>query len=136
MSSRVEEKGLANGEKVEGSPKVNYLQVAFNLALIASLAMFVGLLGVLFQSIRPYKNFERGVATLIWAYPTSVLVTMILVYLDLPHIFLSLFGGPGLSSLILPPGGSALWRTLGGVLLALSIFISLVTTGVLEATWR
>lgn len=115
---------------------MNYLQVAFNLALIASLAMFVGLLGVLFRAIRPYKNFERGVATLIWAFPASVLATMILVYLDLPHIFLSLFGGPGLSALILPPGGSALWRTLGGVLLVLSIFISLVTTGILEATWR
>ena len=89
---------------------MNYLQVAFNLALIASLAMFVGLLGVLFWAIRPYKNFERGVATLIWAFPASVLATMILVYLDLPHIFLSLFGGPGLSSLNLPPGGSALWR--------------------------
>jgi hypothetical protein len=115
---------------------VTYLQVTFNLALITSSVMFVVLLGVLLRSVRPYKNFERGVATLIWAFPASVLATMILVYLDLPQIFLSLFGGPGLSSLIVPPGGSALWRTLGGVLLALSVFISLVTTGVLEATWR
>lgn len=115
---------------------MNYLQVAFNLALIASSVMFVALLGVLLRSVRPYKNFERGVATLIWAFPASVLVTMILVYLDLPQIFLSLFGGPGLSSLIMPPGRSKLWRALGGVLLALSIFISLVTTSVLEATWR
>lgn len=53
----------SKGEEVEGNPEVNYLQVAFNLALIASLAMFVGLLGVLFRAIRPYKNFERGVAS-------------------------------------------------------------------------
>ena len=43
MSSSTKEKHL-KGEEVEGSPEVNYLQVAFNLALIASLATFVGLL--------------------------------------------------------------------------------------------
>lgn len=115
---------------------MNYLQVAFNFALIASLAIFVALLVVLLVAIRPYKNFERGIATLVWAFPVSVLATMALVYLDLPYIFLSLFGGPGLCASVVPPGGSAAWRVLGGTLLALSIFVSMVTTGFLEATWR
>lgn len=115
---------------------MGYLQLAFNVALVLSLLIFVALLGVLLRAIRPYKNFERGVATLIWAFPASVLATMALVYLDLPYIFLSLFGGPGLCALIAPPGGSAAWRLLGGALLALSVFVSLVTTGILEATWR
>ena len=44
---------------------MTYLQVTFNLALITSSVMFVVLLGVLLRSVRPYKNFERGVATLI-----------------------------------------------------------------------
>lgn len=61
---------------------------------------------------------------------------MLLAYLDTPYVFLSLFGGPGLSSLILPPGRSAVWRFLGGALLVLAAFVSLVTIGVLEATWR
>ena len=96
----------------------------------------MALLIVLLRAIKPYKNFERGVATLVWAFPASVLATMLLVYLDVPYIFLPLFGGPGLSALVLPPGGSAAWRLLGGLLVALSVFVSLVTTGVLEATWR
>lgn len=108
------------------------MQVAFNAALISSLGIFVALLGVLLWSIRPYKNFERGVATLTWTFPASVLVTMGLVYLDTPYIFLPLFGGPGLSALIVPPDGSLLWRVLGGTLLALSSFITLVTTGTVE----
>ena len=115
---------------------MGYLQLSFNAALVLSLLIFVALLGVLLRAIKPYKNFERGVATLLWAFPGSVLATMVLAYLDLPYIFLPLFGGPGLSSLIAPPGGSAAWRFLGGLLLALSVFISLVTTGVLEASWR
>lgn len=115
---------------------MDYLQLAFNAALVLSLLIFVALLIVLLRAIRPYKNYESGVATLVWAFPASVLVTMLLAYLDTPYVFLPLFGGPGLSSLIVPPSGSAAWRILGGVLLALSIFVSLVTTGVLEATWR
>ena len=122
--------------RVEGGPKVDYLQVAFNLAMVVSLGIFVALLGVLLWTIMPYENFERGLATLIWAFPASVLATMILVYLDLPYIFLSLFGGPGLSAVIVPPKKSVVWRSFGGLLLALSVFISLVTTGVVEATWR
>lgn len=111
---------------------MNYVQLAFNLALIVSLAIFVALLGALIYAIRPYKNFERGVATLVWAFPASVVLTMVLVYLDTPYIFLSLFGGPGLSALIAPPAGSGVWRVLGGIMLALSAFITLVTVGVLE----
>jgi Mn2+/Fe2+ NRAMP family transporter len=57
---------------------VNQVQLAFNVALIVSAAIFVGLLGALLWAIRPYKNFERGVATLVWAFPASVLATMIL----------------------------------------------------------
>ena len=115
---------------------VGYLQLSFNVALVLSLVIFVGILVVLLKEVRPYKNFERGVATLVWAFPASVLGTMLLAYLDTPYVFLSLFGGPGLSSLIVPPGGSGAWRILGGALLVLSVFVSLVTTGVLEATWR
>lgn len=115
---------------------MNQMQLAFNVALIVSVAIFVGLLGALIWAIRPYKNFERGVATLVWAFPASVLVTMVLVYLDTPYIFLSLFGGPGLSALIAPPAHSKAWRVLGGVLLALSVFITLVTTGVLKVPER
>ncbi|QIN84558.1 hypothetical protein GBA63_19350 [Rubrobacter tropicus] len=115
---------------------MNQMQLAFNVALIVSVAIFVGLLGALIWAIRPYKNFERGVATLVWAFPASVLVTMVLVYLDTPYIFLSLFGGPGLSALIAPPARSRAWCVLGGVLLALSVFITLVTTGVLEVPER
>lgn len=108
------------------------MQVVFNVALIASVAIFVALLGVLLLSIKPYKNFERGIATLVWAFPASVIGTMVLAYLDTPHIFLPLFGGPGLAALLVPPGRSGVWRALGGMLVALSIFISLVTTGILE----
>ena len=115
---------------------MGYLQLSFNVALVFSLVIFVGILVVLLKEVRPYKNFERGVATLAWALPASVLGTMLLAYLDTPYVFLSLFGGPGLSSLVVPPGGSGAWRILGGVLLVLSVFVSLVTTGVLEATWR
>ena len=115
---------------------MGYLQLSFNVALIISLVIFVALLVVLIRAIRPYENFERGVATLMWTFPVSVLATMLLAYLDTPYVFLSLFGGPGLSSLIAPPGRSAMWRTLGGALLVLSVFVSLVTVGVLEATWR
>ncbi len=115
---------------------MGYLQLAFNAALVLSLVIFVALLVALFRAIRPYENFERGVATLVWAFPGSVLVTMLLAYLDTPYVFLTLFGGPGLSALVVPPGGSSAWRVLGGVLLVLSGFISLVTAGVLEATWR
>ncbi|HZY64259.1 MAG TPA: hypothetical protein VFE21_00035 [Rubrobacteraceae bacterium] len=91
--------------------------------------MFVGLI---IYEIRPFTNFERGVAALIWSLPISVFLTMILVYLDTPYIFLSLFGVPGFSGLLLPPGKFWLWRVLGGVLLALSVFITLVTSGVIE----
>lgn len=108
------------------------VQLVFNLALIVSVAIIVGLLGFTVYEIRPFKNFERGIATLTWAFPTSVLLTMILVYLDTPYIFLSLFGGPGLSALLAPPAKSRVWRVLGGVLVALSIFITLVTTGAVE----
>ena len=115
---------------------MNYVQLAFNLALIASFAIFVALLGVLIYTLRPYKNFERGVATLVWAFPASVLLTMVLVYLDTPYIFLSLVGGPGLSALAAPPAGSRVWRVLGGIMLALSAFITLVTAGALEVPNR
>jgi hypothetical protein len=108
------------------------VQLAFNVALVSSFAIFVALLGVLLREIRPYKSFERGVATLVWAFPASVLATMLLVYLDTPYIFLTLFGGPGLSVLVVPPAGSRLLRALGGALLAFAAFITLATTGVLE----
>lgn len=111
---------------------MDYVDVAFDVALALSAAIFVGLFGFVLYRIKPFSNFERGIAALIWAFPTSVLVTMVLVYLDLPHIFLSLFGIPGLSALALPPEGSRAWRFLGGTLLALSVFITLVTTGVVE----
>ena len=111
---------------------VNQMQLAFNVALIVAVTIFAALLIALIWAIRPYKNFEGGVATLVWVFPASVLVTMILAYLDTPHIFLSLFGGPGLSALVAPPASSRVWRLLGGVLIALSVFITLVTTGVLE----
>lgn len=115
---------------------MNYVQLAFNIALIISVVIFMGLLGVLIWSLEPYKNFERGIATLVWAFPASVLVTMILVYLDTPYIFLSLFGGPGLSSVVVPPAKSRAWAALGGVMVALSIFITLVTTGAIEMPGR
>jgi hypothetical protein len=57
---------------------------------------------------------------------------------DNDHKFcISVFGGVearhiGLSALLVPPGGSGVWRVLGGLLVALSIFITLVTSGVLE----
>jgi hypothetical protein len=127
---------MVRGKDLQGRLSVNQMQLAFNVALIVSVAIFVGLLGALIWAIRPYKNFERGVATLVWAFPASVLATMLLVYLDTPYIFLSLFGGPGLSALIVPPAGSRIWRILGGVMLALSAFITLVTTGVLEIPGR
>lgn len=111
---------------------MEWVQPVFNLALIVSMGIFIALLGVLIWSLKPYKNFERGIATLVWAFPASVLVTMILVYLDTPYIFLSLFGGPGLSSLAVPPAKSRVYAALGGVMVALSIFITLVTTGVIE----
>lgn len=111
---------------------MQWVQPAFNLALIVSVAIFVGLLGALILSLKPYKNFERGIATLVWAFPASVLVTMFLVYLDTPYIFLSLFGGPGLSSLVVPPSESRAWRVLGGVMVILSVFITLVTTEIID----
>lgn len=115
---------------------MSQMQLAFNIALIVCAGIFVGLLGALIWAIRPYKNFEPGVATLVWAFPASVLATMILVYLDTPYIFLSLFGGPGLSSLIIPPARSRAWRVLAGILLTLSVFITLVTVGILEVPDR
>ena len=69
-------------------------------------------------------------------FPLSVLATMILVYLDTLYIFFSLFGGPGLSAIVFPPAGSNALRVLGGILLALSGFITLVTTGVLDLDVR
>lgn len=111
---------------------MEWVQPVFNLALIFLAGIFVALLGALIWALKPYKNFERGIATLVWAFPVSVLVTMVLVYLDTPYIFLSLFGGPGLSSLAAPPAKSRVWRTLGATIVILSIFITLVTTGVIE----
>lgn len=111
---------------------MHYVQLAFNVALIISMGIFVALLGALIWYLKPYKNFERGIATLVWAFPGSVLVTMVLVYLDTPYIFLSLFGGPGLSSFAVPPAKSRVWSTLGVAMVILSIFITLVTTGVIE----
>jgi hypothetical protein len=115
---------------------VNYVELAFDVALALSAAIFVGLFGFVLYRIKPFSNFERGIAALIWAFPLSVLLTMVLAYLDLPHIFLSLFGVPGLSVLVLPPEGSGAWRLLGGLLLAFSVFITLVTTGVLAVGER
>lgn len=108
------------------------MQAVFNVALLLAVVIFVGFVGWILYEIKPFKNFERGVAALIWSLPISVFLTMILVYLDTPYIFLSLFGVPGLSAGLLPPGKSWVWRALGGALLALSIFITLVTSGVME----
>lgn len=108
------------------------LQLVFNLALVVSVAIIVGLLGVIVREIRPFKNFDRGIAALTWSFPVSVLLTMVLVYLDTPYIFLSLFGGPGLSALLVPPSKSRIWRIPGAILVALSVFITLVTTGTIE----
>lgn len=108
------------------------IQLLFNLALLVSVVTLVVLLGFAAYKVRPFKNFERSVATLTWTFPASVLLTMILVYMDTPYIFLSLFGGPGLSALLVPPTGWRIWRVLGGPLLVLSAFITLVTTGVVE----
>lgn len=88
--------------------------------------------GLILYEIRPFTNFGKGVAALIWSQPVSIFVTMLLVYLGTPYIFLSLFGVPGLSALLLPPGKSGVWRVLGGVLSALSVFITLVTSGAIE----
>lgn len=115
---------------------MGWAPVAFNAALLVSVAIFVWLFAFLIREIRPFKSFERGVAALLWSFPLSVLATMILVYLDTPYIFLSLFGGPGLCALAFPPLGSRTLRVLGGVLLALSVFITLVTTGTLELDVR
>ena len=114
---------------------MEWAQVAFNAALLFAVAIFVGLFAFLIREIRPFKNFER-VAALLWFFPLSVLATMILVYLDTPYIFLSLFGGPGLSALVFPPVGWRALRVLGGILLALSVFITLVTTGALDLDVR
>jgi hypothetical protein len=108
------------------------VQTVFSLALLVSAVIFVVFVGLILYEIRPFTNYERGLAALIWALPVSVFLTMILVYLDTPYIFLSLFGVPGLSALLLPTGKSGVWRVLGGVLLALSVFITLVTSGVIE----
>ena len=108
------------------------MQLIFNLALLVSAVIFVVFVGLILYEIKPFKNFEMGVAALIWSVPISVFLTMLLVYLDTPYIFLSLFGVPGLSTLLWPPGKSGVWRVLGGVLLLLSIFITLVTSGVVE----
>lgn len=108
------------------------VQLLFNLALIGSVAILIGLLGFAVYEIRPLKNLERGIAALTFSFPASVLLTMVLVYVDTPYIFLSLFGGPGLSVLLVPPAGWRLWRVQGGILLALSAFMTLVTTGVIE----
>ena len=108
------------------------VQLLFNLALIASVAILFTLIGLAVYEIRPFKNLERGIAALTFSFPASVLLTMVLVYLDTPYIFLSLFGGPGLSVLLVPPAGWRLWRVQGGILLALSAFMTLVTSGVVE----
>lgn len=108
------------------------MQLVFNLALLLSAMIFVVFVGLILYEIKPFTRFERGVAALIWSLPVSVFLTMLLVYLDTPYIFLSLFGVPGLSALVLSPRGSGVWRALGGVLLALSVFITLVTTGLIE----
>lgn len=108
------------------------IQLFFNLALFVSVVILFGLLGFAAYKVRPFKNFERGIATLTCSFPASVLLTMILVYLDTPYIFLSLFGGPGLSALLAPPAGQRIWRVLGGLLIVLSAFITLVTTGIVE----
>jgi hypothetical protein len=115
---------------------MGWAQMAFNAALLVSVAIFAGLFAFLIREIRPFKSFERGVAALLWSFPLSVLATMILVYLDTPYIFLSLFGGPGLSALVFPPAGSRALRVLGGILLVLSVSITLVTTGALDVDVR
>jgi hypothetical protein len=108
------------------------MQTVFSMALLVSAVIFVMFVGLILYEIRPFTNYERGLAALIWSLPVSVFLTMILVYLDTPYIFLSLFGVPGLSALLLPPGKSGVWRVLGGVLVVLSVFIALVTGGVIE----
>lgn len=112
------------------------MQTVFSLALLVSAVIFVVFVGLILYEIRPFSNFERGLAALIWSLPVSVFLTMVLVYLDTPYIFLSLFGVPGLSTLLLPPEKRGVWRVLGGVLLVLSIFITLFTGGVLEIPGR
>lgn len=107
------------------------MQLAFDLALLFSAVIFVVFVALILYEIKPFTRFERGVAALIWSVPLAVFLTMLLVYLDTPYIFLSLFGVPGLSALLLPPHGSLVWRVLGGALVALSVFVTLVTTGVI-----
>jgi hypothetical protein len=48
---------------------MGWAQVAFNAALLVSVAIFVGLFAFLIREIRPFKNFERGVAALLWSFP-------------------------------------------------------------------
>ncbi len=108
------------------------MQLSFNLALLFSAMIFVVFVGLILYKIKPFASFKRGVAALIWSLPVGVFLTMLLVYLDTPYIFLSLFGVPGLSALAAPPDGSRVWRALGGILVALSIFITLVTSGVIK----
>ena len=108
------------------------MQTVFSLALLISAVIFVSFVGLILYELRPFSDYERGLAALIWSLPVSVFLTMILVYLDTPYIFLSLFGVPGLSGLLLPPRRVPMWRILGGVMLILSIFITLVTSGVFE----
>ncbi len=108
------------------------MQTVFSLALLVSAVIFVVFVGLILYRVRPFTNYERGLAALIWSLPVSVFLTMILIYLDTPYIFLSLFGVPGLSALLLSPGKRRVWRALGGALLTLSVYITLVTSGVIE----
>lgn len=99
--------------------------------------IFVVSVGLILYEIRPFTNFGKGVAALIWSLAVSIFLTMLLVYLDTPYIFLSLFGVPGLSALLLSPRKSSMWRVLGGrvlggILSALSVFITLATSRVIE----
>ena len=104
----------------------------FSLALLVAAVIFVVFVGSILYEIRPFANYERGLAALIWSLPISIFLTMILVYLDTPYIFLSLFDVPALSALLLPPGKRGVWRVLVGVLSTLPVLIMLITSGGIE----
>lgn len=44
---------------------MGYVEQAFDFALLASAVILVVLLGALLRAMRPYENFERGIATLV-----------------------------------------------------------------------
>ena len=45
------------------------MQVVFGLALLVSAVIFVLFVGLILYELRPFSNYERGLAALIWSLP-------------------------------------------------------------------